>query len=387
MWFSRASLLLAAVCVTACGSETSDDAGPLRSVHTIIAAPVEPVRERRFPTVLEPAEITHLAFDVGGRLGSIDLGIGQRVAAGEVLATVEATDADLRLQQARAALSEAEIVASNAARDADRQTRLFRQNATAEAERDRAVAASRQANARVDQAERNLELLQETLDDTSLQAPFDAVVNSIEVRAFDSVAAGQPVVTLYPDERLQARIVASYGVAAELSLGQAVSVVTSDGSREPLAATISEIARRAPAVSSFPVVVSLADTRADLRSGMAAEVRVELPLDDARRGIPIPIGALALQREADLTGMPRRVDVFVYREDADGSAWVEPRSVLLAAAVDESVLVVDGLEPGERVVSAGVPYLHPGQRVASVTSPERVEPRLERRSGSDHGAR
>ena len=360
--------LVALPLLVACAGDAPEPEPVLRTVRTVVATPVEPVRERRFPTVLEPAEITELAFDVGGRLGPLDLRLGQRVGAGDVLATVETTDADLRLRQSRASVREAESAAEVAARDAERQARLFETRTVAEAERDRAADAAERAAARLEQARRGLELLEESLADTTLRAPFDGVIDSIGVRAFGSVRAGEPVLTLYPDERLQATVLVSYAVASELALGRTVSVLPSDGPDEPLAATVTEIARRAPAVASFPVVVTLDETREDLRSGMAAEVLVTLPLADGETGIPIPIGALALQRPAELGALPRRADVFVYREDGTGGARVEPRTVALAAAVGERVLVVDGLEPGERVVTAGVPFLHPGQAVAPIAS-------------------
>ena len=353
-------LLIVPLALAACRDDATVADDPVRAVRTLVAEAADPVRTRAFPSILQPPEITPLAFDVGGRLGPLDLRVGQEVREGEVLATVEAVDASLGLQQAEAALTEAEVAAANAREEADRQIQLFERAVAAEAARDRAVTAAEQAEARVEQARRGLDLLRETLADTELRAPFDGLVNGIEVQAFGSVQPGQPIVTLYEDEGLQATIFVSYEVASQLTLGRSLAMVPSDGSDAPLPASVTEIARRAPAVSSFPVVVTLDARRPDLRSGMAVEVLMDLPVPEAETGIPLPLSALALDRGADFEAVPRAAEVFVY-EGQPEAGRVDLRAVEIGAVVDDRAFVVGGVAPGERVVTAGVPFLHPGQ--------------------------
>lgn len=365
----KSVLLLGAILsLPACWPEDdtspSEDERSVRTVRTEIAAMADPVVTRSFPSVLEPRQITPLAFDLGGRLGPVRLQIGQTVEEGEVLARVESADADLRLQQAEAALSEARATLDNAADEARRQEDLFARGVVSDAVRDRARTAADQARARLDQQSRNLDLLGETLSDTELRAPFDGIVNSVEAQNFGSVTAGQPIVTLYEDDSLQATILVGYDVASRLALDQAVALRPADGDPAPLAATITEIARRAPAVSSFPVVVTLAESRPDLRSGMAVEVLIEAALPDHLRGVSLPLGALATQRPADLSeDGARRAELFVVVPDDEGGFRVEPREVLLSAVVEDRLVVRTGITTGERVATAGVPFLDAGQAV------------------------
>ncbi|SHG68256.1 efflux RND transporter periplasmic adaptor subunit [Marivita hallyeonensis] len=358
------TVLALAACLPEEENEATEDQTPVRTVRTEVAVMADPVITRSFPAVLEPPQITPLAFDIGGRLGPVRLQIGQAVAQGDVLATVEAADADLRLRQTEAALSEAEVTLANALEEADRQNQLFQRNVASEAARDRAQTTADQARARVEQQRRSLDLVRETLSDTELRAPFDGFINSVEVQNFGSVAAGQPVVTLYQDEGLQATILVSYEIASNLELGQPVDVRPDNGNPTPLPATVTEIARRAPAVSSFPVVVTLTEPRPDLRSGMAVEVLINSALPETLRGVSLPLGALATQRPADLsTPGARRASVFVVASDQDGGHVVQPRDVTLSAVVEGRLVVRDGLQEGERVVTAGVPFLEPGQAV------------------------
>ncbi len=361
---AQAALLLAPLVLVGCQADTAESPEPhVRAVHALVAEQARSTQLRSFPAVLEPQQITPLAFDVGGRLGPLSLRIGQEVAEGEALATVEAEDATYRLQQAEAALLEAQTAAANAREDADRQETLFARGVASVAARDRAVTEAQQAEARVTQALRNLDLLQASLGDTTLRAPFDGIVDAIDVQAFGSVQAGQPILTLYEETALQATILVSFEVVTALELGQPVWVVPTDGDATPLPATLTEIGRRAAAVSSFPMVITLDETRPHLRSGMAVEVRIDLPVSAALQGIELPLSAIALNRSVALDAVPRRAQVFVARPRGDGHAGLELVDVTLGAATGTSVHVIDGVSPGDLVVTAGVSFLNPGQVV------------------------
>jgi len=325
-----------------------------------ISAPrVFGTHDKWLPAVLEPPQITQLAFEVGGRLGAVDLQIGQTVAKGDVLLTINPEDFDLQKQQAEATLAEAESGLQNARDEAARQIQLFERNVASRVARDRAVTARDQALARVEQLRRNLDLVRGSNADTQLLAPFDAIVNSIEVQNFGAVQSGQPVVTLYQDDGLQARILVSYQVVSQLSLGDAVMIRPADQPDVSLPARISEIARRAPAVSAFPVVVKLKERPEDLRSGMAVETVIELPVEQNNEGILLPVSALATHFMLDLkrvgaNGEKRSGQIFVVQEGV-----LAKRDVTIAGIDGTNMIVSGGLKPGDRVVTAGVPFLYP----------------------------
>ncbi|WP_411890282.1 efflux RND transporter periplasmic adaptor subunit [Yoonia sp. SDW83-1] len=365
MVYSKApALFLSTLILAGCWEEevAAPEAEP-RMVRTEVATTADAVRTRSFPAVLQPPELTPLAFDVGGRLGPIDLRIGQEITRGDVLATVEAEDAALRLQQAEAALVEAETTAANARQEADRQLALFERNVVSEAARNRALTQADQADARVTQTARNLDLVQSTLGDTTLRAPFDGIIDGINVQAFGSVQPGQPILTLYEDTGLQATILVSFDVVTTLELGQSVSVVPTDGEGTPLPATLTEIGRRAAAVSSFPIVVTLDETRPELRSGMAVEVMFDLPIPEAQQAIELPLSSIALGRDVAMDEPPFTAQVFVARSVGNNRAELELTDVTLGTVAEDLVYITGGLATGDRVVTAGVSFLNPGQIV------------------------
>ncbi len=334
-----------------------------RTVQAVVVETVAATRTRSFPAVLQPPEITPLAFDVGGRLGEIDLRIGQEISAGDVLATVEAEDASLRLEQAEAALREAQISAANARTEADRQQALFARDVVSVAARDQAITAAEQAEARVTQTVRNLDLVRSALSDTALRAPFDGIIDGIKVQAFGSVQPGQPILTLYEDSGLQSSVLVSFDVVSDLRLGQSVRVMPSDGDSGALPATLTEIGRRAAAVSSFPIVVSLDQTWPELRSGMAVAVEIDMPVPPDQQGIEVPLSAVALNRDVALETEPRQAQIFVADPSDEGLATLALMDVTLGTVVGDGVYVTQGLSSGDLVVTAGVSFLDPGQVV------------------------
>jgi RND family efflux transporter MFP subunit len=109
--------------------------------------------------------------------------------------------------------------------------------------------------------------------------------------------------------------------------------------------------------STFAVTASVDEASDEIRSGMAAEVTFELRGGEGR-GIVIPAVAVGEDPEGRF--------VFVLERGADGRGAVRRRAVVMgsAARVQQGIEILDGLEPGETVVTAGVRRLTDGMEVA-----------------------
>jgi len=131
-----------------------------------------------------------LAAKATGRLDWLGVEEGSRVRVGDVIARLEGRDADAALRQAEASLAaaraqneQAGVEYADAGRNLQRMKELFAQGVvskadydTAEARRDRAVAAVAAARAGVKVAESAVTGADVALDYTRIRAPFDGVV-------------------------------------------------------------------------------------------------------------------------------------------------------------------------------------------------------------------
>jgi multidrug efflux pump subunit AcrA (membrane-fusion protein) len=79
----------------------------------------------------------------------------------------------------------------------------------------------------------------------------------------------------------------------------------------------------------------------------------------------VPVGAVVGDYKLD----PR---VWVVDEQ---SMTVAPRAVQVGRMLGDLIEVTDGLKPGERIVTAGVPFLTDGMKATLIPDREQAEPR------------
>lgn len=354
------ALLLLAACQEEQAAEPTDP--PVRALKTIEIREVEETTIRRYPSVLQPASISTLSFEISGRLQEINLNVGQTVASGEVLAEVDTRSLELQVQSARAALSEAKSVARNAAEDAQRKADLLEKKVVTKAVADESRTEAETTAARVTQAERSLETAEEDLAKATLTAPFDGIINSVAVDSFTNITAGSPVATLYAIDSFESNFSVSFDVVNRLVVGKRVDIRLADNPQIILNGHISELGARADAVSSFPVVVKLDETDPSMKAGMAVEIGIEFSVPSGE-GFALPLTVLPMDgrlEPPETPSEPGKTTVFVY--DPENNT-VNRREVTVAGVRENAIIIVDGLELGERVASAGVSFLRDGQKV------------------------
>jgi multidrug efflux pump subunit AcrA (membrane-fusion protein) len=126
---------------------------------------------------------------------------------------------------------------------------------------------------------------------------------------------------------------------------------------------VAEVGSRAGAGNAFPVRADLLAMPPALRPGMTAELVFTLPRDEpgmaGLEGFMIPIAA-AYAEAGD------RFSVFVY--DAETST-VRKRAIVSGGVLDNYVAVLEGLEEGDVIATAGVTFLHDGQTVTLLERP------------------
>jgi RND family efflux transporter MFP subunit len=333
------------------------DEQPIRGLRAYkVAARVE-ARVRNFPSILQPADVSVLSFEIAGQLKAIALQVGQKVELGDVLAEIDPRSLQAQADQANAGVQQAEAQLANAQGDFQRKEELLKRGVTTQALFDQSKANLLTAQAQVDQARRQLDLATHNLDRSKLLAPFKGTIARVEVKSFTQVAAGQPIVTLYSDDRFEASFLVPAVTLQSLKVGQSVELKVADLPDTTLKGKISELGSKAEQVSAFPVVVRLDNSVPGLNAGMSVEVAVEEPLIGGDNGFLLPLGAVAPIGGKDLQ---RVATVFVYDS---ASSTVKKRQITLGGIRGNDLVVTDGLNSGDLVASAGVSYLADGQKV------------------------
>ncbi|MEM1139545.1 MAG: efflux RND transporter periplasmic adaptor subunit [Pseudomonadota bacterium] len=350
--------------LAACQPDQTDEAASGEPVRGLVTTEVKATGKstiRTFPGVLEPGEVNVLAFEVGGKLGKLDLTVGQTVSEGQLLAELEPEKFAVTVENRKALVEEAEATLQQAEEDLARSETLLARGVITKVRRDSDRTAAKTARAQLTQASKELESAEEDLADSKLYAPFDGVINAIDVESFETVGSGQSIVSVYTDTSYEVSFSVNFDVVAQLSLGTDAFVRLSDDPATALAAEVTELGERAETVSAFPVIVSLIETSPILKPGMAAEVSFEFELPVAR-GFLIPISAaIPLGQIPDAQpNEPQPLPIYVYDPE---TSTVKQRQVTFAGLRDNQVLVIDGLSEGEHVATKGVSFLREGMKV------------------------
>ena len=341
-----------------CGDKNQEAAEqPLRGLRANKVTAKAESRVRRFPSVLQPADVSSLSFEIGGQLKAIALTVGQKVQLGDVLAEIDPRSLQTQVEQASAGVQQAQALFDNAEGDFQRKEELLKRGVATQAVFDQSRATRLSSRAQLDQARRQLELANHNLDRSKLLAPFSGTIARVEVKSFAQVAAGQPTVTLYSDDRFEMSFLAPSPTFQSLAVGQVVDVKIADLPDLALKGEIKELGSKAEQVSAFPVVVGLDNTAAGLNAGMSVEINIEEPLIGGRSGFLLPLSVLAPDKGKELQG---KGTVFLYDS---GSSTVKKRAITVGGVRDNRLVITDGLDAGDIVASAGVSYLVDGQKV------------------------
>lgn len=339
-----------------------DGVAPVRGLVTTIVQSTGKTTIRRYPGVLEPGEITSLSFEVAGKLGRVDLSVGQRVSEGDVLARLDSEQFEVEIENRIAAVDEAEALLAQAQDSLGRQETLFERGTVSRVTLDDARTDVRTNRAKLTQAEKDLASAREDLTEAIMLAPFDGIINSVDADSFATVSAGTTVTSIYDASSYEVSFSVNFDTVAQLIVGTPARIRLADDPDIALAGVVSELGERADTVSSFPVIVALKEDHPLIRAGMAVEVSFELDLP-AEAGFLIPISAAIPEGQIPQDANPNSkvpVGMFIYDPETE---TVKRREVIMAGLRENRFLIIDGLEPGEHVAIAGVSFLREGMKV------------------------
>jgi RND family efflux transporter MFP subunit len=326
--------LLAAV-LTGCGRAPEPKPAAALPTASVRAQKVEtqrvPVLEEVVGTVRSRLRAA-VEAKVSGRIVALPVIAGQSLAEGDLIAQLDAREIQARLDQAKAALE-------NADRDLQRYATLLQQQVLTRAEFDAAEARQRMARAAVTEAET-------MLDYARVAAPFAGVVTRKLAEVGDLATPGRVIVEMEDPKTLRVEADVPEALIEFVRVG-AVMNIHAPGLTAPLAATVSELSPAAdPNSRTFPVKLDL-PANAPVRLGQFVRVAVPVGEADALR---VPTRAVVVRGQMEM--------VFVV---TNGAAQL--RLVKMGKRTGDTVEIVSGLSAGESIVVEGAAQLRDGQPV------------------------
>ena len=353
---SLSSIAVASLLLTAC-SEPAAPAAIVKPVFVTTVTPADSAQSRSFTTVIRARVETELGFRTGGKVVERMVEVGDSVKAGQVMARLDPADYQLAVKAAADQVQAASVDAQQAASDEARFRRLLADGSVGAADHERQKARADAAAARLDLANRQLELARNREAYATLVAPYAGVVTALRFERGQLVAEGQPVLSLARDGERE--------IVAELPedwVGRARSLVAKAAPwNDPKLQVRLALRELSPQASvqgrtyraRYSAVPESRETVAALPLGSTMQLTLSAPqAGPATATLPVS----ALVKGSGPAG--------VWTVNAKGSGLVfTPVQVV---AVDDATVQVTGLTPGSKVVSVGAQKLDAGTAVRAI---------------------
>lgn len=348
--FSLTALLMASTLLAACQKEEEVVVEP-RPVLFIVARS-EPVAELTLPGTVQARVETEFGFRILGRIVARNVQTGDLVKKGDVLAAIDPLALELAVKSAQSDLANSEAQFANALTTEERQKTLFERQSGAKAAYETAELDRKTAQAAVAKAKANLDKANEQLGYSRILAEFDGVVTATSAEVGQVVSAGQGVATVARPEERDAVIDVPEAFGSQLQPGSTFLVSLQLDPNVQAKGIVREIAPEADgATRTRRTKLTLVDPPEVMRLG---SVITATAMTESGSAIRVPWSSIRTEGQ----------EHFVWIVDASEKKVFSRPVTLEGVPVPEGdVTVTEGIEPGDRVVVAGVNKLEEGQSI------------------------
>src|SRR6476619_4945696 len=248
-----AGIALAALAISlgGCNELAAEKVAPSRPVLVATVHYEAESPERSFVGTIKPRIETDMGFRVPGKVAKRLVEVGQTVDVGQPLATLDEVDLKLQAEQADAELHAATGVLAQAAAAEQRAKDLRAKGWNTDAQMDTSRAAADEARARLNRAERSVELTNNSLSYATLVADTRGVVTATLIEPGQVVAAGQSAIRVARLGEKEAVVAIPETLLGRAKTGLATVSLWSDANKK-LAANLREVAPTAdPATRTY----------------------------------------------------------------------------------------------------------------------------------------
>ncbi|AKD55737.1 efflux RND transporter periplasmic adaptor subunit [Spirosoma radiotolerans] len=366
--FNHLILLTGGVFLAACGGKKDDQQQappPPTAVSAVKAERGNATYYDLFPATITALVEVEIQPQVSGNITGIFFQDGQQVRKGQKLYTIDPQQYRAGYDQAVANLNVQKANLNRAQKDADRYNTLAQQDAVAKQLVDNANASLEATRMQVEAAQATIRQVGTNLKYTTIYAPLDGTIGISQVRLGAAVAPGStPLNTISSDNPISAdlqvdaaeiprfvRLQNQKNVARDSTL----LLVLPDGTTYKYPGSVRIVDRAVdPQTGTLRVRVAFPNPNKELKVGLNANVRVKNSTGQPQ--LLIPYQAVTEQMS----------EYFVYV--VGDSSKVTQKKVTLGARINDKVIVKNGLNEGELVVTEGTQKVREGAKVRVTSS-------------------
>ncbi|MFW2373734.1 MAG: efflux RND transporter periplasmic adaptor subunit [Gammaproteobacteria bacterium] len=330
--------------------ETTDEL--IRPVKMITVGDLFVGTQRVYPGEVEAGNRSELAFRVGGKLVKLPAKAGMKVKQSELLAQLDPSDFQLRIneQQARFDLAQVQY---------ERTETLVKQALIPKSDFDKAK--SNMLSARAD-----LQLAKANMTYTELRAPFDGLVSKVNVKNHQNVRQNAVVLVIQTTDNIDISFYISENVLSKIEKGKGKSInpkiVFDTFPDKTYEASIKEFDSEAdPQTSSYKVTLTMPSPEEFIAlPGMSANVHLDLSsiVDTSKVKLVVPVEAVFSPEDENLSSK-----IYMVWKIKKDTMKTQRTQVTISQINSQGIEITSGLQPGDQIITAGVNFIKEGQKV------------------------
>jgi RND family efflux transporter MFP subunit len=348
-WFFLAVVILIAAGVAATyggkgGEQVKLAVDEARLVETETAKLDKASRYSELSGTLSPGEEAVISFEASGRIAEMCYKEGDQVAAGEIMARMDATEYSLQLAQSGTALDKARVACQKARDDFNRMEELYRQGALSKIDYENAQNNFTVAEKEYLLAQQSYSLVNEGKN--QLRAPMGGTVIEKLSSVGQIVGSGTPVYRVGQVNPLKVILPVPDSEISKWKKGNAVTLILHNRSREGRVTRIMPTTNQG--TGTIGVEVTVENSIRDWFPGQVVKARRAV---ETLEGIFVPIQAVLSYGE-------EKPHVFV----VSGNKAVKTQ-VTTGQLFGNRLEILSGIKPGDQVVAMGAEQLFDGDTI------------------------
>lgn len=355
------SALAAFVALSGCGRSTKNvqaSGGPQAmpvAMETLAATDVQDAAE--YVSTLKSRNSSTVSPQVEGVITKIFIKSGDRVSAGEPLIQIDPLKQEATTESQLAALKSKEADTAYAEQQLNRTRQLYQAGVTSKQDFDQAQSAYDADVAQVNALKATLREQSVQLKYYKVDSPASGIVGDIPVHVGDRVTTTTVLTTVDQPGPLEAYVYVPVERSRDLKLGQTVQVLAGDGTLlgEGKATFVSP--QVDPQTQSVLMKATIPNPKDTLRTAETIRARV---IFSTHPGILVPL--LAINR---INGLPF---VFV-AEPGEHGLVSRQRQIKVGDIEGNNYVVLDGLKPGDKLITSNTGILADGMPVTPMEAP------------------
>lgn len=332
-----------------------------------VPIPVRPVKyqevqyrdvdqSRTFSGSAQTEKIINLSFRNGGIITKLNIGLGQKVRKGQLLAKLDNVQSRLAYQQALTQVNSSESQMNTMKLNLDRVRSLYEKGSASLSDFENAKNGFKTSQQAYQASKRGLDIQAEQIKFGYIYAPANGIIASVNVEVDENVNPGQVIATLNAGKTMEIELGLPESIINDISEDMPVDIQFSALKNQVFKGKVKEVS---PSVNSntatYPVKISISNATKMIKSGMAADVTFKLKKDKTGgKKLIVPTNVVGEDSNGKF--------VFVLKGKGD-TVTVQKQKVTIGNLTTKGFEIKEGLKAGDKIATAGLQTLLNGQKV------------------------